>query len=37
MIIQYQGFDAAQLERFRAAQRASYGVLEETARASCPG
>src|SRR5882672_609523 len=37
MIVQYRDFDAAQLDRFRAAQRASYGVLEETARALEPG
>jgi hypothetical protein len=37
MIIQYQGFDAGQLDRFRAAQRASYGVLEDTAKGLEPG
>jgi peptidase M24-like protein len=37
MIVQYQGFDAAQLDRFRAAQRASYGVLEDTANGLEPG
>jgi hypothetical protein len=31
MIVQYRGFDAAQLDRFRAGQRASYAVLEEVA------
>lgn len=31
MIIQHRAFDAEQIERFRAAQRASYAVLEETA------
>jgi hypothetical protein len=33
---QIRGFDAAQLDRFRAAQRASYAVLEETAKGSSP-
>jgi len=37
MIIQYQGFDDTQLDRFRAAQRASYGVLEEIASGLEPG
>jgi Xaa-Pro aminopeptidase len=34
---QIRGFDAAQLDRFRAAQRASYAVLEETAKRLEPG
>lgn len=31
MIVQHRAFSPAQLDRFRAAQRASYGVLEEVA------
>jgi len=31
MFVQYRGFDTGQLARFRAAQRASYAVLEEVA------
>jgi len=37
MIVQHRGFDAAQLERFRAGQRASYAVLEEVAAGLKPG
>lgn len=37
MIVQLRGFSAAQLDRFRDAQRASYGVLEETASGLEPG
>lgn len=37
MIVQHRGFSAAQLERFRAGQRASYAVLEEVAAGLSPG
>ncbi len=37
LIVQYREFSPAQLERFRAAQRASYAILEETAAALGPG
>jgi Metallopeptidase family M24 len=37
MIVQLRGFSAAQLDRFRDAQRASYRVLEETANGLEPG
>jgi Metallopeptidase family M24 len=37
VIAQIRGFDAAQLDRFRSAQRASYAVLEETAKGLEPG
>lgn len=37
MIVQHRGFAPAQLERFKAGQRASYGVLEEVAAGLGPG
>lgn len=37
MIVQHRGFSAAQLDRFKAGQRASYGVLEEVAAGLQPG
>jgi len=37
MIVQLSGFSPAQLDRFRAAQRASYAVLEEAAKRLEPG
>jgi len=37
MIAQLRGFTAVQLARFRAAQRASYAVLEDTAKGLAPG
>jgi hypothetical protein len=37
MLMQYRAFDHGQLERFRAAQRASFKVLEDTAGKLSPG
>jgi hypothetical protein len=37
LIVQYRGFSGAQLERFRAGQRASYDVLERVAAGLAPG